>query len=88
MSKAKCPNCGHVFDLDQLDAEYEEAVKTVILAGKASTTILQRNLRIGYGKAARIMEKMIADGVIAPRNNSNVNDVLISNLDELKSRES
>ena len=59
------------------------ALRAVIEAGKASTSLLQRRLRIGYSKAARIMEEMEENGVIGPQDGSRPRDVLISSLDEL-----
>lgn len=75
---------GVVMDFDGAgDDEYKDAVHVVIEAGKASTSLLQRRLRIGYSKAARIMEEMEDNGVIGPQDGSRPRDVLISSLDEL-----
>ena len=75
---------GVVMDFDGSgDDEYKDAVRAVIEAGKASTSLLQRRLRIGYSKAARIMEEMEENGVIGPQDGSRPRDVLISSLDEL-----
>ena len=75
---------GVVMDFDSSgDDEYKDAVRAVIEAGKASTSLLQRRLRIGYSKAARIMEEMEENGVIGPQDGSRPRDVLISSLDEL-----
>jgi S-DNA-T family DNA segregation ATPase FtsK/SpoIIIE len=63
--------------------EYRDAVRVVIEAGKASTSLLQRRLRIGYGKAARIMEEMEENGVIGAADGSRPREVLLSSLDEL-----
>lgn len=65
------------------DDEYRDAVRVVVEAGKASTSFLQRRLRIGYGKAARIMEEMEENGVIGPQDGSRPREVLISSLDEI-----
>jgi len=65
------------------DDEYRDAVRVVIEAGKASTSLLQRRLRIGYSKAARIMEEMEDNGVIGAADGSRPRDVLISSLDDL-----
>jgi S-DNA-T family DNA segregation ATPase FtsK/SpoIIIE len=55
----------------------------VVEAGKASTSLLQRRLRIGYSKAARIMEEMEENGIIGAQDGSRPREVLISSLDEL-----
>ena len=65
------------------DGEYKDAVRVVVEAGKASTSLLQRRLRIGYSKAARIMEEMEDNGVIGAADGSRPRDVLISNVDDL-----
>ena len=64
------------------DGEYKDAVRVVVEAGKASTSLLQRRLRIGYSKAARIMEEMEDNGVIGAADGSRPRDVLISNVDD------
>ncbi|MGE5309537.1 MAG: DNA translocase FtsK 4TM domain-containing protein [Sphaerimonospora mesophila] len=75
---------GVVMDFDGAgDDEYKDAVRVVIEARKASTSLLQRRLRIGYSKAARIMEEMEENGVIGPQDGSRPRDVLISSVDEL-----
>ncbi len=46
------------------DKLFEEALKTVVSAGRASTSLLQRHLRIGYGRAAAILDALVAEGYI------------------------
>ncbi len=65
------------------DDEYRDAVRVVIEAGKASTSLLQRRLRIGYSKAARIMEEMEDNGIIGAADGSRPRDVLVSSMDDL-----
>ena len=65
------------------DDEYRDAVRVVIEAGKASTSLLQRRLRIGYSKAARIMEEMEDNGIIGAADGSRPREVLVSSLDDL-----
>jgi len=48
------------------DPMYEEAVRLVLQMGEASTSTLQRHLRLGYGRAARILYMMQHDGIIGP----------------------
>lgn len=48
------------------DPMYEEAVKTVIEAGMASTSLLQRKLKLGYARAARLIDVMEENGVVGP----------------------
>jgi len=58
------------------DPMYEEAVRLVLQMGKASTSTLQRHLRLGYGRAARILDMMQRDGIIGPPDGSRPRDVL------------
>ena len=58
------------------DAMYQEAVRVVCEMGKASTSTLQRRLRLGYGRAARILDMMHRDGIIGPPDGSRPRDVL------------
>ncbi len=58
------------------DAMYQDAVRVVCEMGKASTSTLQRRLRLGYGRAARILDMMQRDGIIGPPDGSKPRDVL------------
>jgi S-DNA-T family DNA segregation ATPase FtsK/SpoIIIE len=58
------------------DPLYADAVRVVIDMGKASTSILQRRLRLGYGRAARILDMMQRDGIIGPPDGSRPREVL------------
>ncbi|MBI2086847.1 MAG: hypothetical protein HYT69_01605 [Candidatus Zambryskibacteria bacterium] len=58
------------------DELYEEARETVIQAGKASTSFLQRKLRIGYARAARLMDMLEERGVIGPGSGAKPRDVI------------
>jgi S-DNA-T family DNA segregation ATPase FtsK/SpoIIIE len=65
------------------DDMYKDALRVVIDSGKASTSLLQRRLRIGYARAARIIEQMEEQGVIGAADGSRPRDVLISSIDDL-----
>ena len=58
------------------DPMYQEAVRVVLEMGKASTSTLQRRLRLGYGRAARILDMMQREGIIGPPDGSRPRDVL------------
>jgi S-DNA-T family DNA segregation ATPase FtsK/SpoIIIE len=58
------------------DPMYEEAIRVVLEMGKASTSTLQRRLRLGYGRAARILDMMHRDGIIGPPDGSRPREVL------------
>ncbi len=60
----------------ELDEVYDEAVRLVVDSGKASTSLLQRRLRLGYGRAARLLDMMEKDGIISPPDGSKPREVL------------
>ncbi len=60
----------------QQDPMYSDAVRVVLEMGKASTSTLQRRLRLGYGRAARILDMMQRDGIIGPPDGSKPREVL------------
>ena len=60
------------------DALYQEAVRVVCEAGRASTSTLQRRLRIGYGRAARLIDIMEKDGIVGPPDGTKPREVLKS----------
>jgi DNA segregation ATPase FtsK/SpoIIIE, S-DNA-T family len=63
-------------DASELDAVYEDAVRVVVESGKASTSLLQRRLRLGYGRAARLLDLMERDGIISAPDGSKPREVL------------
>jgi len=65
---------------------FRDAVRIVVEAHKASTSLLQRRLRIGYGKAARLIESMEEQGIIGPPDGSRPRDVLVTSVEEVFSR--
>lgn len=71
------------FDGGGDDDMYKDALRVVVDSGKASTSLLQRRLRIGYARAARIIEQMEEQGAIGPADGSRPREVLINNLDDL-----
>lgn len=71
------------FDGGSGDGEFQDAVRVVIESRKASTSLLQRKLRIGYAKAARIIEEMEEQGIIGAADGSRPREVLISSMDDL-----
>ena len=58
------------------DPAYTDAVRVVLEMGKASTSTLQRRLRLGYGRAARILDMMQHEGIIGPPDGSKPREVL------------
>ena len=68
---------------DNEDDMYKDAVQVVIDSGKASASLLQRRLRVGYARAARLIENMEDQGLIGPADGARPREVLISSIDEL-----
>jgi S-DNA-T family DNA segregation ATPase FtsK/SpoIIIE len=66
------------------DELYEEAKEVVIQAGKASASLLQRRLRIGYARAARLLDMLEEKGVVGPADGAKPREVFI---DEGESQE-
>jgi len=69
-------SAGGALDEDEYDDFYDDAVQIVTDAGKASTSMIQRRLKIGYNRAARIIEMMERDGVVGPADGSRPREVL------------
>ncbi|MGA9883637.1 MAG: DNA translocase FtsK [Candidatus Acidiferrales bacterium] len=62
---------------DGVDDElYHDAVRVVCEMGRASTSTLQRRLRVGYGRAARLIDLMEKDGIVGPPDGSKPREVL------------
>ncbi|MCA9309441.1 DNA translocase FtsK 4TM domain-containing protein [Candidatus Saccharibacteria bacterium] len=65
------------------DAMFKDAVQVVVESGKASASLLQRRLRIGYARAARLVEDMEEQGIIGPADGARPRDVLVSSIDDV-----
>jgi S-DNA-T family DNA segregation ATPase FtsK/SpoIIIE len=64
-------------DGDEQDDElFQDAVRLVLEFGKASTSLLQRRLRIGYGRAAHLIDMMERDGIVGPAEGSKPREIL------------
>ena len=61
---------------DDNDPLYEQALEIVTFAGKASASYVQRKLKIGYNRAARLIEEMEARGIVGPANGSKAREVI------------
>jgi len=64
------------------DELYDEAVALVAREGKASTSFVQRHLQIGYNRAARIIERMEAEGVVSKANRVGRREVLVGDVSQ------
>lgn len=77
---------GVVSEIGGQDADddlYRDAVQVVIEGRKASTSLLQRRLRVGYARAARLIETMEEQGIVSQADGSRPREVLVSSMDEV-----
>ncbi|MHB8301394.1 MAG: DNA translocase FtsK [Acidobacteriaceae bacterium] len=63
-------------EVEANDALFEDAVRLVLEFGKASTSLLQRRMRIGYGRAAHLIDLMERDGIVGPADGSRPREIL------------
>lgn len=82
-----CPNCGHDLSvykqtdmLRSFDELYCDALNAIVKHKKVSTSILQKELCIGYGRAARMMDKMEEDGLISSADGAKPRTVMLEAL--------
>lgn len=68
---------------DSDDDMYRDAVRVVMENRKASTSLLQRRLRIGYGRASRLIDEMEDQGIVSSADGSKPRDVLITSMDDV-----
>ncbi len=68
--------------LDYLeDPKYDDAVRVVLTTGQASASYLQRRLKLGYSRAARLIEIMEANGIVGPSQGSKPREILVRSDD-------
>ncbi|MBW2561585.1 MAG: DNA translocase FtsK, partial [Deltaproteobacteria bacterium] len=65
---------------EEFDEKYDEAVELVTDLGQASISLVQRYLKVGYNRAARIVEKMEAEGVVGPSDGAKPRKILAGKL--------
>jgi S-DNA-T family DNA segregation ATPase FtsK/SpoIIIE len=65
------------------DERYDDAMELVVRTRQASISMVQRHLRIGYNRAARIIEKMEREGVVGPSDGVKPREVLVSSFERL-----
>ncbi|MEX2436550.1 MAG: DNA translocase FtsK, partial [Candidatus Paceibacterota bacterium] len=64
------------------DELYDEAVEVIRNAGKGSASLLQRRLRVGYARAARLLDMMEEAGIVGPPDGSKPRDVFLDSVDD------
>lgn len=70
----------------EADELFEDAVKEVIQYDRASASLLQRRLSIGYARAARILDQLEEAGVVGPPDGSKPRDVLVQDAEQVLSQ--
>ena len=59
------------------DPRYDDAIRVVLETGQASASYLQRRMKLGYSRAARLIEMMEANGIVGPSQGSKPRDILV-----------
>lgn len=81
----KSAGAGRNGDLgDPDDDMFDDAAEAVIRAGKASASMLQRRLRVGYARAARLLDLLEERGIIGPADGARPRDVLVSSMEQVR----
>ena len=70
------------------DAEVHEAAEIVIQAGKASASLLQRRMRVGYAKAARLIDMLEEKGIVGPPDGARPRQILVDSVGEINGGDS
>ena len=71
-------------DLNDKDALFDEAARTVVQSQSGSTSLIQRKLRLGYNRAGRIIDQLEAAGVVGPFEGSKARQVLVKDILQLE----
>jgi S-DNA-T family DNA segregation ATPase FtsK/SpoIIIE len=70
-------------DPEAHDERYDDAVALVTRTRQASISMIQRHLRIGYNRAARIIEMMEKEGIVGPSDGAKTREVLVQGYDDM-----
>ncbi len=74
----KSPTAHIMEEFGEKDPFFEKAVELVLLTGQASASYLQRKLKLGYARAARIIDQMEQEGIVGPSEGSKPREILVS----------
>lgn len=72
------------FDPNEKDALFEDAARIIVSTQQGSTSMLQRQLKLGYNRAGRIMDQLEASGIVGGFNGAKAREVLISDVNSLE----
>jgi len=70
-------------ETQEYDERYDDAVALITKTGQASISMIQRHLRVGYNRAARIIEVMEKEGIVGPSDGVKPREVLVKGYDDL-----
>ena len=84
--KAKAPGRPGTTDAADIDELFEEASRVICQYDRASASLLQRRLSVGYARAARILDQLEQAGAVGPSEGAKAREVLISNPDTFLSQ--
>ena len=70
-------------DTTEYDERYDDAVALITKSGQASISMIQRHLRIGYNRAARIIEVMEKEGIVGPSDGAKPREVLVKGYEDI-----
>ncbi len=70
-------------DNQEYDERYDDAIALITKTGQASISMIQRHLRIGYNRAARIIEMMEKEGIVGPSDGAKPREVLVRGYDKM-----
>ncbi len=73
-----------IFDPNEKDALFEDAARIIVSTQHGSTSLLQRQLKLGYNRVGRIMDQLEAHGIVGGFNGAKAREVLISDLSSLE----
>jgi S-DNA-T family DNA segregation ATPase FtsK/SpoIIIE len=79
--KKKASGSGFLSDLDPM---FEDAARVIVRHQQGSVSLLQRRLKLGYSRAARIVDQLEEAGVVGPNDGSKARTVLIENEEQLE----
>jgi S-DNA-T family DNA segregation ATPase FtsK/SpoIIIE len=74
----KSPTAQLIQESEEKDPFFEKAVELILLTGQASASYLQRKLKLGYARAARILDQMEQEGIVGPSEGSKPREILVS----------
>jgi S-DNA-T family DNA segregation ATPase FtsK/SpoIIIE len=77
MNNGKRVQLGEPVEGEDRDPMFDAAIKVIQETGKASASLLQRRLKFGYARAARVLDELEQAGIIGPNNGAKPREILI-----------